>query len=138
MQGEEIKYLLDTSALYPLLRRLGKDAIPLLKHMAILDLTKYELGNVIWKEYKYSLIKKWDKLLDEWSEILSAITELTLYVDEIKEIENIAIKKNITFYDASYIYKAKKHGLKLVTRDQEILEKFKETIDLLKLLKNKK
>jgi predicted nucleic acid-binding protein len=47
----------------------------------------------------------------------------------------IAIENNLTFYDASYICLARKHGLKLVTQDQDLL-KFSEAISVKDLIKN--
>ena len=44
------------------------------------------------------------------------------------------MKSNITFYDASYICVARKHGLKLVTEDLNLL-KFSEAISLEEMIK---
>ena len=58
-----------------------------------------------------------------------------LMVDNIGGVLKIAIDKNITFYDASYIYIAEKMGLKLVSEDDEILEKYSDAINLEEMLK---
>jgi len=48
MPQRTLEAMLDASALYPLLKRLGEKAASLLTKLAILDLTKYELGNALW------------------------------------------------------------------------------------------
>jgi len=58
-----------------------------------------------------------------------------LMVDNIGGVLKIAVDKNITFYDASYIYIAEKMGLKLVSEDDEILEKYSDAINLEEMLK---
>lgn len=45
MSQGTLKEVIDTSALYPLLKRLGESASTLLTRLAILDLTKYEVGS---------------------------------------------------------------------------------------------
>jgi predicted nucleic acid-binding protein len=55
--------------------------------------------------------------------------------NEITEILQIAIKNNLTFYDASYIYLARKYRLKIVTQDQDLL-RFPESISVENLIKN--
>jgi len=55
--------------------------------------------------------------------------------NEITEILQIAIENNLTFYDASYIYLARKYRLKIVTQDQDLL-RFPESINVENLIKN--
>lgn len=55
--------------------------------------------------------------------------------NEITEILQIAIENNLTFYDASYIYLARKYKLKIVTQDQDLL-RFPESISVENLIKN--
>lgn len=43
-------YLLDTSAIAILLKRLGREALKYIAGMHTLDLARYEMGNVVWKE----------------------------------------------------------------------------------------
>ncbi|MCI4457487.1 MAG: type II toxin-antitoxin system VapC family toxin [Desulfurococcaceae archaeon] len=93
-----------------------------------LDLTKYEIGNVIWKEFKKNKIKDLLVVLQMFKEILSEINELSINKD-LDEVEKISIENNMTFYDASYIYIARKHRLKIVTEDKDLL-KFKESMDI--------
>jgi predicted nucleic acid-binding protein len=57
-----------------------------------------------------------------------------LSIDNVKEVLNMALKKNLTFYDASHIYVAEKNKLKLVTKDKEILRSYNKAINVEKLL----
>jgi len=57
---------------------------------------------------------------------------LTVSCDE-EEILGIADSLKITFYDASYVYHAKKNKIPLVTEDLELMNKVKPQIITLKL-----
>jgi predicted nucleic acid-binding protein len=100
---------------------------------AILDLTIYEIGNIIWKEYKRGKIKDPVLVMKMFEEIMRNMKKLSSN-HEMLEIFDVAVKNNITFYDASYIYVARKHELKLVTEDADLL-KFPEAISLELMLK---
>jgi len=43
------RYLVDASALYPLVLKLREELLDRLPLVAVLDLTVYEVGNAIWK-----------------------------------------------------------------------------------------
>ena len=51
------KYLLDASAIYPLILKLREGFLSYANMFTVLDLTIYEVGNVIWKEFKKGKIK---------------------------------------------------------------------------------
>ncbi|MCD6357246.1 MAG: type II toxin-antitoxin system VapC family toxin [Thermoproteales archaeon] len=121
MAEEEVRYLLDASALYPLLKKLGSDLYDALRKAAILDLTKYEVGNAIWVEARRGLIREWREVARAWSKILERAREIKVF--NVEGIEELAIELNLTFYDAAYAYAASRAGLTLVTEDQELGEK---------------
>jgi len=127
-----LKYLIDTSALYPLILTLRDKILLHTDILFALDLTIYEVGNALWREYRRGRIKNLKTTVPLFQEALNSIN--TLKIDNIDEVLKIAIDKNITFYDASYIYVAEKTGLKLVTEDKEILEKYGNAINLKKML----
>mgnify|MGYP000123676372 CR=1 FL=1 len=127
-----MKYLIDTSALYPLILTLRDKILLHTDILFALDLTIYEVGNALWREYRRGRIKNLKTTVPLFQEALNSIN--TLKIDNIDEVLKIAIDKNITFYDASYIYVAEKTGLKLVTEDKEILEKYGNAINLKKML----
>jgi DNA phosphorothioation-dependent restriction protein DptG len=118
-QGTKCKYLVDASALYPLL--LSGKAFNL-EQFAVSSLTEYELGNALWKEAKKKRIKFKDAA-QTFSETLSELKKIS--IDGINNTLALAIERNLTFYDASYAHVAEKEGLLLVTEDTELLKKCK-------------
>jgi len=137
MPQGKIEAVLDTSALYPLLRKIGRGAASLLPRLLILDLTKYELGNIIWKEYKLGHLKNWEKPIEQWSRIIGELPSYSIDAEHLKEVEKIAVERGLSFYDASYVYVAEKQGLKLVTEDENLLNKSKNSTTLDKFLESK-
>ncbi len=128
------RYLIDASAIYPLIRRLGLKIIDMLEYFVVLDLTLYEIGNTIWKEYKRGLIRNPYKTMEMFSKLLELIEEIRIRPEWSKEILEIALKHNLTFYDASYVYISIKHGLTLVTEDKDLLNTSNNAIRVRELL----
>lgn len=135
MPQGKVEAVLDTSAFYPLLKKLGKEAASLLPRLMILDLTKYELGNIVWKEYRWGHVKNWERHIDQWSKIIEELTAYSIDAKNLKEVEKIAIERDLSFYDASYVYTAEKHGLRLITRDEDLLKNCKNSVTLDEFLK---
>ncbi len=115
-------YLVDTSALYPLITMPEKGS-RILDNAAILDLTMYELGNVIWKEYRLGRISSYETVISKVTNIVKLLTVVRIDPRDLPGIEELAIKLGLTFYDASYVYYAKKLGYVLLTNDAKILAK---------------
>jgi len=136
MPQRTLEAMLDASALYPLLKRLGEKATSLLTKLAILDLTKYELGNAIWKEYKLGLLKNWENPIVLWSKIMEEMPTYRIEMQHLRDIEKIAVERDLTFYDASYIYMAETRNLKLITEDEELLSKCENSLPLNEFLKS--
>ncbi len=115
-------YLIDASALYPLLLRLESSPfVKLLPRIRVIDLTKYEIGNAA--RYDKNL-QHATKVMELWEEILDSIEEEK--ISNLAEVQKIATKQSITFYDAAYVYAAMSLRTKLITMDREILQKFGE------------
>ena len=124
-QGTKCKYLIDTSALYPLLL----SGVPLnAEECAISSLTEYEIGNVLWRESKHRKMKNPQLAATTFSKAMQTLTKLEF--DSIANVLVVAIEKNLTFYDASYAYIAEKENLKLVTQDTDLLKKCKVAIPI--------
>jgi len=126
------RYLLDASALYPLVLRLRENLLGYSSLFVVLDLTVYEVGNVIWKEYLRGKIRDPVVVANLFQEIFNIIPVLRLNAN-IHEVLGLAINENLTFYDASYLYMARIHGAKLVTEDRD-LQRFPESISVRQLL----
>ncbi len=119
--------VIDTSALYPLILKypelLGKH----IENFIILDLTRYELGNVIRFDKE---IKDPTSNFEMFSVVLNNLRIYT--IANFPAIGKLSLSNKITFYDAAYIEAAIELGVKLITQDKELLSKFKEnaiTID---------
>jgi len=116
-------FLFDASALYKLLT-VYKDYTDKIayNYIYILDLTFYEIGNAIWEDY-YTF-KRINNLI-ETSEVIYEILKELNVIENLSFIEiiKIAIEKNLTYYDASYVYASKNFGLILVSEDKDLIEK---------------
>lgn len=120
--------LFDASSIQAAVRRLRGQAAQVLEGGTALDLTLYELGNVIWKENR---VNRGEPL--EAVERVKALQRL-LSIMEIRRIdlgEMAAIAENasmygLTFYDSAYLTAALTTGMSLVTEDSEILRASEE------------
>jgi len=72
-------------------------------------LQKYERRGGLASTSKYSAIE------------LSQQMVKTVYEIDLQEIERLAEKTGLKFYDASYVWLAASRGLKLFTRDKQII-----------------
>lgn len=105
--------IFDTSSIY---KAIETNHIDVLIEGKTLNLSLYELGNVIWKY----VVRK--KITVKEAEKLLAIIKKTIYLMEIVEIGlnsgvlNIASKHNISYYDASYIQLALQEKDYLITQ----------------------
>lgn len=119
----DLRYLIDASALYTLLKRRGDVMVKIIDASAIIDLTKYEIGNALWVEWRRGLIENPKRTIKGWMKLLSFIREIQLDKGELDEVEDLALELSLPFYDASYIYIAKRMGLTLLTDDVEMRDK---------------
>jgi len=87
-----------------------------------IPLAKYEIGNVLWKNYK--IRKKISK-----KEAIEAGNVLFELIDSMETVEppllfaiRIALEEGITFYDSSYVAAAIESGYDLITDDMKLRE----------------
>ena len=118
-----LRYLIDASALYTLLKRRRDIVVEIIDASAIIDLTKYEIGNALWVEWRRGLIENPKRTMRGWMKLLSFIREIQLDRGELDEVEDLALELSLPFYDASYIYIARRMGLTLITDDVEMRDK---------------
>ena len=117
-----MKYLFDSSAIF---KAIKENKIDSLIGNHTLELARYELGNIIWKNYSLQAkatdqeIKKLAKIIKQTLNLME-ITQINCTEEEILET---ATKLKITFYDASYTYHAKAKELALITEDLQLLKK---------------
>ncbi len=98
-------------------------------------LAKYELGNIIWKNYYLK-----NKISSDEYTILYRMISKTLELLKIlkidgyeEEILNTAAKLGITFYDAVYVYHSIKLEVPLVTEDKKLIAKIQNHIKTFRL-----
>ena len=127
------RYLLDASALYPLVLRLRETLLAYTHLFAALDLTAYEVGSVTWKEHRRGGIRDPLVVARLFQEIPGGMQAISIR-DRLPEAAELATSENLTFYDASYLYAARAHGMKLATEDNN-LQRFPESISVKQLLK---
>jgi len=138
-----LKFLLDASALLPLVTRSGKKLIAMAacSELITTDLAIYEACNGLWK--LATLLKT--LTLKDAQDIATVLNELTaknlIQTISFASIDlahtlDIAQKAQVTFYDASYIAAAQNIKAPLATEDQKLLKaanKFVRTISFLQL-----
>jgi predicted nucleic acid-binding protein len=117
-----MKHLFDSSAI---IKAVKENQINLLIGNQTLELARYELGNILWKNFSLQA-----KTPDRETKALAKIIKQTLNLMEItqitcheEEILETATQLKITFYDAAYTYYAKTKNLPLITEDPHLLKK---------------
>jgi len=135
-----MKALLDASAALQVIKSLEDEkALRVFDDNYLLDLTKYEMGNGIWKEYalQHALREEeFQEFLALLRTVVNRAEQLVPDSETLLEIAKIAAKERITFYDASYVAMAKIRKLALATEDSKLAKvaskhaKTKSTDDL--------
>ncbi|MHA1253345.1 MAG: type II toxin-antitoxin system VapC family toxin [Candidatus Helarchaeota archaeon] len=135
---DKLEILIDTSSLFKIFT-IQKAEIFKKIIFSIIDLTFFEVGNVIWKHV--SILHRIDA--NEGKNLYKLITNLLFNQNRLKieefldEILEFSIKNHINFYDATYIVSAKNFEKILLTEDKKLkkaAEKFVNTISLIKLI----
>jgi len=108
------KFVLDSSAIISLIMNMKDKAIDIFKESLTSTLAFYEIGNFLWKN-------KLENLTDHFIKVLNFIETEDVKLN--KEIVNLSINENLTYYDATFLYLSKKYGIKLVSDDKDLLRK---------------
>ncbi len=136
-------YVFDSSAIAILLKRTGEKAVKILKNQQTLDLARYELGNIIWKESVLRKTISTEEAISKAKHLAKLFKIMEIFKIEtdmdFAETMKIASKLKLTFYDAAYLYVARKNKLKLVTEDKELKEKAEKinikTLSVMEIIK---
>ncbi len=130
-------FLLDASALYPLSKMDGAEKVAV--RSVVLDLTLYEAGNAVWRDYRRGVISDWKVPTKALEDIFRLVSMQRIDPKDLLEIEELSVTTGLTFYDSSYLHYAKKLGLKLVTEDStlagragELAIRAKEALDMVR------
>jgi predicted nucleic acid-binding protein len=120
-------HLFDSSSFISLIKKANPHIVAdCLRESSVLNLTFYEVGNVVWKENcltKTLSPTDVETLQTMAPKLLAATNRITSEPEDFQKILEIAKKEKLTFYDSSYIYQAQKQGLTLVTEDKELRAK---------------
>ena len=130
--SENERYILDASALYPLVIELREKLLDYICMFAVLDLTLYEVGNTIWKEYEKGRIRNLSSMIRLFEEIFDNLQVLKTPF-KFGELVKLASDEDLTVYDEAYLYASRSYMYKLVTEDND-LKRYPESIDIRKLL----
>jgi predicted nucleic acid-binding protein len=124
-----MKYLFDASAIFRAIKENKTDA---LTGNGTVELARYELGNIIWKNYflQAKISKEESKMIAKAVKHTLRVMEVLQIVDKEEQILETAAELNITFYDASYVYLAKEKNLQLITEDLRLKKKIPSTINV--------
>jgi predicted nucleic acid-binding protein len=127
-----MKYLFDSSTIF---RAIKENKVDLLTGNYTLELARYELGNIVWKDcfLQAKLSKEEAKLVFQAIKHTLSIMEVAQIAGNEEQILETAIKLKITFYDASYAYLAKTKQFQLITEDSRLIQKIKPNINALTL-----
>jgi predicted nucleic acid-binding protein len=124
-----MKFLFDASAIF---RAIKENKIEVLAGNYTLELARYELGNIVWKDYALQ-----EKISEQELKMMAKTIKRTLTIMDIldatgseEEILETAVKLSITFYDASYAFFARAKNLQLITEDKHLIKKITERIDV--------
>jgi predicted nucleic acid-binding protein len=117
-----MKYLFDSSAIF---KAIKQNKVEALVGNPTLELARYELGNIIWKDFVLQA-----KISEQDAKRLARVVKHTLAVMDVlcvagaeEEILDTAAQLKITFYDAAYVYFANAKGLRLITEDLRLIKK---------------
>ena len=121
-----MKYVIDTSALINIVLKFYKKDLNfinrLIEESIFPDLIFYEIG---------SYLRKYKEIRKVSNNEIKEMTELFNYIigkakiEEVRlnyEILDLSIKENLSYYDAVYLYLAKKYNLILISDDKDLIK----------------
>jgi len=120
--------LIDASSILNLINARSSTLRDKPRDFVVLPLTIYELGNALRKEaYKNKMTtpEAAEILLNIISRLIEDMRVYDLEIDDPVKVLNLAGRRGLSFYDAAYLYVAKKEGYTLVTDDSEL---YRETV----------
>jgi len=127
-----MSFLFDASSIFEaIIRGVAK----VLSGNYTIELARYELGSIVWK--KATLLgsvdeSKYVELIYVLKKLLNIMKIVNIECSEHKVLK-LANELKITFYDASYVYKAKELNVPLVTEDRRLADKVVNHIRTLKV-----
>ncbi len=117
-----------------LMKNIGGDLVPRLGNYSVLDLTIYEMGNILWKEgYLSKNLTKEEvaSLASTTQQTLALVERISIGSQDLVRTLELAENEGLTFYDASYLQAAVDRNLLLVTEDGKLRRAAKKHVTVL-------
>jgi len=118
--------ILDSSAIARILLTRKGDALRLLGDGCSLDLARYEIGNVLWKEVALFGSMTGEEAASNIVYVARIMEEMRVLSlgtpDEALGAMELAVEHGLTYYDAAYVYHAREMP-PLVTEDRQLIKK---------------
>jgi len=117
-------HLFDASSIIEMLSTERRGGIDLFKEGTRIDLTLFEVGNVVWKTRGQRGLKNPGEATSrvrEAGKVLGLMAVAHLEPSEAEYVLEIVLSHGLSFYDASYLYIAIRDGLTLVTEDEALI-----------------
>jgi predicted nucleic acid-binding protein len=121
-----MKYVIDTSALINIVLKFYKKdpnfINRLIEDSVFPDLIFYEIGSYL-RKYK-EINKVSNNEIKEMTELFNYIIGKAK-IEDVRlnyEVFDLSIKENLSYYDAVYLYLAKKYNLTLVSDDKDLIK----------------
>jgi len=89
---------------------------------ATIPLARYEIGNVLWKNYKIRKRISKKEAIESGNVLFELIDSMEQVEPPLPSAMRIALEEGITFYDSSYIAAAVESGYDLITDDMKLRE----------------
>ena len=110
--------LLDASSIFNLFQK-GKYGE--LIAGATIPLAKYEIGNILWKNYKIRNKISREEAMDSGHVLFELLESMELVSPSPVSTLILSLEDGLTFYDSSYLVSAIESGYTLVTDDVKLL-----------------
>ncbi|MEM2168193.1 MAG: type II toxin-antitoxin system VapC family toxin [Candidatus Bathyarchaeia archaeon] len=135
----KMRLLFDASALLNTMRLYRHEAYKMLKGNLTLSLTRYEIGNVLWKETLLLKRLSIEEALEAAS-LLDKVLKIMVIADpqDSSLTLKLAYDLQITYYDASYIAASAENNARLITDDIKLIKKVQENTDIINGMLGKK
>ena len=89
---------------------------------ATIPLARYEIGNVLWKNYKIRRRISKKEATEAGNVLFELIDSMEMVDPPLPSAMRIALEEGITFYDSSYVAAAIESGCDFVTDDMKLRE----------------
>ena len=106
--------LLDASAIFNLFQ---SNRFSVLLDGATIPLARYEIGNIIWKNYKIRNRISKQEAKDSGTVMFELLDSMEQIAPSSASTLALSLEEGLTFYDSSYLVSAIETGYKLVTDD---------------------